>query len=65
MDFAEDGVTFMKTHLKNRGFWTGPMVDVRDAPAISPPSAQPEQLCHRPGFLLRMMLLSVLLLTVS
>jgi hypothetical protein len=38
MDFAEDGITFMKLHLKIRGFWTGPIVDVRDAPAISPPS---------------------------
>ena len=37
MDFAEDGVAFMKTHLKNRGFWTGPIVNVRDAQAINPP----------------------------
>ena len=38
MDFAEDGITFMQLHFKIRGFWTGPIVDVRDAPAISPPS---------------------------
>ena len=66
MDCAEDGIAWTKLHLKVRGFWTGPIVDVRDAPAILLSlEAQPEHLCHRPGFLLCTMWLSVLLLSVS
>ena len=35
---AADGITFMKTMLKNRGFWSGPVVDVSRCPPIAPPT---------------------------
>jgi len=38
MDFAEDGIAFIKTLLQTHGYWTGPIVDVSAAPPIAPPS---------------------------
>ena len=35
---ASDGIAFLKTYLRNRGYWTGPVVDVRNCPPIAPPS---------------------------
>ena len=38
MQHAHDGIAFMKTMLKNRGLWSGPVVDVSRCPPIAPPS---------------------------
>ena len=38
LEFAADGVQFIKVHLKNYGYWTGPVVDVTNVPSIAPPS---------------------------
>lgn len=36
--YAHDGIAFMKTLLKNRGLWSGPLVDVSRMPLIQPPT---------------------------
>lgn len=38
VQFAHDGITFMKTMLKCRGWWSGPVVDVSMCPPITPPT---------------------------
>ena len=37
-EYAHDGIAFMKTMLKNRSFWSGPVVDVSRCPPIAPPT---------------------------
>ena len=36
--YAYDGIAFMKTMLKNRGLWSGPVVDVSRMPLVAAPT---------------------------